>query len=138
MNQDTGPDPAYSPAANLLAIAPPGCGKTELLARRAVHLLGVLEPHQRILALTFSNRAKQNLRERLLRTLGPQRFSRHVRVANFHGHAADIIRAHGRTLGLDPNTPMPGRSTLADAISLFTDGLDIGLPSTAGRQSKGP
>ncbi|MEU3256024.1 ATP-dependent helicase [Streptomyces sp. NPDC006997] len=126
MNQDTGPDPAYSPAANLLAIAPPGCGKTELLARRAVHLLGALQPHQRILALTFSNRAKQNLRERLLRTLGPQRFSRHVRVTNFHGHAADIIRAHGRTLGLDPNTPMPGRSTLTDAISLFTDGLDIG------------
>ncbi|WP_371679643.1 UvrD-helicase domain-containing protein [Streptomyces sp. NBC_01276] len=126
MNQDTGPDPAYSPEANLLAIAPPGCGKTELLARRAVHLLGGLQPHQRILALTFSNRAKQNLRERLLRTLGPQRFSHHVRVTNFHGHAAEIVRAHGRTLGLDPNTPMPGRSTLADAISVFTKGLDVG------------
>lgn len=126
MNQDTGPDPAYSTAANLLAIAPPGCGKTELLARRAVHLLGGLQPHQRILALTFSNRAKQNLRERLLRTLGSQRFSRHVRVTNFHGHAAEIVRAHGRTLGLDPNAPMPGRSTLANAISAFTDALDVG------------
>lgn len=126
MNQDTGPDPAYSPEANLLAIRPPGCGKTELLARRAVHLLGGLQPHQRILALTFSNRAKQNLRERLLRTLGAQRFSHHVRVTNFHGHAAEIVRAHGRTLGLDPNTPMPGRSTLADAISVFTKGLDVG------------
>ncbi|UUU38719.1 UvrD-helicase domain-containing protein [Streptomyces sp. NBC_00162] len=125
MNQGT-LDPAYSPAANLLAIAPPGCGKTELLARRAVHLLGGLQPHQRILALTFSNRAKQNLRERLLRALGPQRFARHVRVTNFHGHAAEIIRAHGRTLGLDPNTPMPGRSTLAGAISAFTDGMDVG------------
>ncbi|WP_329315684.1 ATP-dependent helicase [Streptomyces sp. NBC_01278] len=126
MSQDTGPDPAYSPAANLLVIAPPGCGKTELLARRAIYLLGGLQPHQRILALTFSNRAKQNLRERLQRTLGAQRFSRHVRVTNFHGHAAEIVRAHGRTLGLDPNTPMPGRSTLADAISAFTDGLDVG------------
>ncbi|WP_198357243.1 UvrD-helicase domain-containing protein [Streptomyces fildesensis] len=119
-------DPAQSPAANLLAIAPPGCGKTELLARRAVHQIGQLQPHQQILALTFSNRATRNLRERLLSALGPQRFRRYVRVTNFHGHAAEVIRAHGRTIGLDPNVPMPGRSTLTAAISAYTDGLPIG------------
>lgn len=126
MRPETDIDPAQSPAANLLAIAPPGCGKTELLARRAVHLIGQLQPHQRILALTFSNRATRNLRERLLGAVGPQRFRRYVRVTNFHGHAADIIRAHGRTIGLDPNLPMPGRSTLTAAISAYTNGLSIG------------
>lgn len=123
---DTYTDPAQSPAVNLLAIAPPGCGKTELLARRAVYLIGQLQPHQRILALTFSNRATRNLRERLLGALGPQRFRRYVRVTNFHGHAAEIIRAHGRTVGLDPNSPMPGRSTLTAAISAYTGGMSIG------------
>ncbi|RPK41743.1 ATP-dependent DNA helicase PcrA [Streptomyces sp. ADI92-24] len=120
-------DPARSATANLLAIAPPGCGKTELLARRAVYLVGQLQSHQQILALTFSNRATRNLRERLLGALGPQRFRRHVRVTNFHGHAAEIIRAHGRTIGLDPDSPMPGRSTLSTAISGYTDGMPVGL-----------
>lgn len=126
MSPQTALDPANSPDVNLLAIAPPGCGKTELLARRAVYLLNELKPQQQILALTFSNRATQNLRERLLAAVGTQRFRHYIRVTNFHGHAAEIIRAHGRTIGIDPDSPMPGRSTLATAISTFTDGLAIG------------
>lgn len=50
-----------SAQANLLVIAPPGCGKTELLAHRAAHLIDQLEPNQKILALTYSNKAKANL-----------------------------------------------------------------------------
>ncbi|QES58063.1 ATP-dependent helicase [Streptomyces venezuelae] len=134
MTTEAEPDPAQSPVANLLAIAPPGCGKTELLARRAQHLVAQLEQHQRILALTFSNRAKRNLRERLLVTLGPQRFRHYVRVTNFHGHAAEIIRAHGRTIGLDPSAPMPGRSTLDNAIAVYTRGLG---PGPAGKRRDG-
>lgn len=126
-------DPALSQQANLLAMAPPGCGKTELLARRAVHLVGSLQPHQRILALTFSNRATKNLRERLLGALGAQRFRRQVKVTNFHGHAAEIIRAHGRTIGLDPNLPLPERSTLSAAIAVYTEGL--GFDAAANRRS---
>lgn len=122
MNPPTDNDPAQSPQSNLLVIAPPGCGKTELLAQRAAHLIPTLEPHQRILALTFSNRAKANLAERLLTVLGPQRFRR-VKVTNFHGHAAELIRAHGRTLGVDPNSPLPIKSTLSKAIGPYLEGL---------------
>ncbi|HEV2637187.1 MAG TPA: ATP-dependent helicase [Actinocrinis sp.] len=107
---------AASDAAALLVIAPPGTGKTELLALRATHLIERLGPHQQILALTFSNKARRNLGERLLRALGPARFRRYVQVRNFHGHAAEIVRSHGRTLGLDPAFPMPDRRTLARAL----------------------
>ena len=41
-----------STAANLLITAPPGCGKTDVLARRATTLIPHLQPGQRILALT--------------------------------------------------------------------------------------
>lgn len=114
---------AVSPADDLLVVAPPGCGKTEVLAMRAAALIPRLRPHQRILALTFTNRAKANLSQRLRRLLGPQRFRRYVQVHNFHGHAADVIRSHGRTLGLDPaELTFPTTQTLRKALrQLSTD-----------------
>ena len=104
-------------------VAPPGCGKTELLAQRADRLIEALLPHQRILALTFSNRAKANLDERLLTVMGTERKRRHVTVRNFHGHAAEILRSHGRTLALDPAFTMPGKRTQSSAVEPYVEGL---------------
>ena len=108
---------ATSRQPNLLVVAPPGCGKTELLAMRAVALIPHLKPHQKILALTFTNRAKANLSDRLRQLLGPQRLRRFVTVRNFHGHATDVIKSHGRTLGLDPTAlTFPTTKTLSKAL----------------------
>lgn len=110
-------------AQNLLVIAPPGCGKTELLARRAELLIPTLRPNQKILALTFSNKAKANLNNRLTTVLGAERKRRHITVHNFHGHAAEIVRSHGRTLAMDPDFEMPDKRTQSDAIAPFLEGL---------------
>jgi DNA helicase-2/ATP-dependent DNA helicase PcrA len=112
-----------APRRNLLVVAPPGCGKTELLAHRAKLLLDSLGPGQKILALTFSNKAKANLSSRLLKVLGAERKRRFVAVHNFHGHAADIVRSHGRTLGLRADFEIPDKNTQADAIEPYTEGL---------------
>lgn len=117
---DPQPMIAASELANVLVVAPPGCGKTEVLAQRAAFLIGRLKPGQKILALTFSNKARQNLRERLVRELGPSRCHRYVTVRNFHGHAAEILRAHARTIGLEPDFSHPGRQTLKIAIKPHT------------------
>ncbi|MEJ6013381.1 ATP-dependent helicase [Corynebacterium sp. H127] len=109
-------DVALSEARNLLVIAPPGCGKTELLARRANHLIASLGANQRILALTFSNKAKANLNERLVKVLGVERKRRYVTVRNFHGHAAEVVLAHGNTLRIDLNFDMPTKQTQARLI----------------------
>ncbi|HXC77610.1 MAG TPA: ATP-dependent helicase [Candidatus Acidoferrum sp.] len=119
------PDPQQVAAAsyslNLLVIAPPGCGKTELLALRAEALIPRLQPNQRILALTFTNRAKANLSERLKRLLGTQRFRRYVTVHNFHGHAAEVVLAHGGTLGMTvEGIGMPTTKTLRKALEQFS------------------
>ena len=100
-----------SEAARLTIIAPPGCGKTEVLAHS-------LEPGQRILALTFTNRAKSNLMDRLRQTLGVAGTRRYVSVQNFHGHATGIILSHGRTLGLNVTEEhLPKTSTLTRALT---------------------
>jgi DNA helicase-2/ATP-dependent DNA helicase PcrA len=117
---------ATSDRDNLLVVAPPGCGKTEILAKRAAFLVAGLKPGQKILALTFSNRAQQNLRERLNRELGAARCRRYVTVRNFHGHATEILRAHAGTLGMNPEFPQPGKQTLKSAIAPHVAGMARG------------
>lgn len=112
-----------SPEANLLVIAPPGCGKTELLARRAEFLIKALRPGQKILALTFSNKAKDNLSSRLVRVLGAERKRRFITVHNFHGHAAEIVRSHGATLGIATDFEMPDKHTQSQMVKPLTEGL---------------
>ncbi|WP_168581489.1 UvrD-helicase domain-containing protein [Gephyromycinifex aptenodytis] len=108
---------AKAKARHAMIIAPPGCGKTEVLAHRADHLIQFLGPNQRILALTFTNRAKTNLHERLRNVLGYARMRRYVTVRNFHGHATEVVLAHGRTIGLDPGgLLLPTTSRLRKAL----------------------
>lgn len=107
-----------SESARLTIIAPPGCGKTEVLAHRVAFLIDGLGPGQRILALTFTNRAKSNLMDRLRQTLGVAGARRYVSVQNFHGHATGIILSHGRTLGLNvKGEHLPKSTTLSRALA---------------------
>jgi DNA helicase-2/ATP-dependent DNA helicase PcrA len=71
-----------------------------LVARRAV------TAPQRILALTLSNRAKDNLRARLRLVMGVRYWDR-VTVTNFHGFARRLILAHGAAVGFDNDLIMP-------------------------------
>jgi DNA helicase II / ATP-dependent DNA helicase PcrA len=105
-------------ARNLLLLAPPGCGKTEALALRAKGLIDgkSLKPSQRILALTFSNRARDNLGARLRLLLGDATFEKYMTVSNFHGFASRVYQAHAATLGLDPLARLPEKGWLAAAL----------------------
>ncbi|XKH52070.1 ATP-dependent helicase [Citricoccus nitrophenolicus] len=108
---------ATSPKEHLLIIAPPGCGKTEVLAHRAAHQIDSLEKNQRVLALTFTKRTRSNLEERLRSVLGHARSRRQIAVRNLHGFATQVVLAHGRTIGLDmENLELPKTSTLRRAM----------------------
>jgi DNA helicase II / ATP-dependent DNA helicase PcrA len=108
---------ATSAKEHLLLIAPPGCGKTEVLAHRAAHQIDLLEPNQRVLALTFTKRARSNLEERLRSVLGHTRARRQIVVRNLHGFATQVVLAHGRTLGLDVGgLELPKTSTMRRAM----------------------
>lgn len=96
-------------AHDLLVIAPAGCGKTEALALRIQGLLqrGDVRAPQKILVTTFSNRARDNIRERLRDYLSLATLRDRVTVTNFHGLAARLFRAHANVIGLDPAMIIP-------------------------------
>lgn len=93
----------------LLLVAPAGCGKTETLAIRVAGLIetGRITSPQRILVTTFTNRAKDNLRDRLRDYVTYDAQRKHVTVMNFHGLAARLIRAHGAVIGIDSEIELP-------------------------------
>ena len=96
------------PVGNVLVIAPAGCGKTEALAGRARAVLvrrEVVAP-QKILALTFSNKARDNLASRM-RSVAGAGWRQRISVTNFHGLAARVMRAHGGVLGIPSEVLLP-------------------------------
>jgi DNA helicase-2/ATP-dependent DNA helicase PcrA len=109
----TGDDP------HMVVIAPPGCGKTEVLAMRAAHLLatGQVRPRRRILTLTFTNRARDNIQQRLHQQLGEARARRCVDVVNFHEFAIRLVQAHGNVVGLTADVEYPNRTWMKKALA---------------------
>jgi DNA helicase-2/ATP-dependent DNA helicase PcrA len=84
-----------------LVLAGPGTGKTGVLAARIAHLtLGRGVPPERILAVTFTNRAAREMRERLARLLPDPLARERVRVGTFHAFGLSLLKAYGEHLGL--------------------------------------
>lgn len=102
---------AELPLVNVLLIAPAGCGKTEALAHRTCSLLDrkTVEPPRKLLAITYSNKAKENLSRRMRAHLGP-RWRDRVTVTNFHGLATRVIQNHGVTVGIPRDVVLPNRA----------------------------
>lgn len=99
---------AHLPIGNVLVVAPAGCGKTEALATRARAVLvrGDIVAPRMICALTFSNKARDNLCARMRKVVGAG-WRRRICVANFHGLAARIVKAHGRVLNIAADLLLP-------------------------------
>ena len=86
----------------LLVIAGPGSGKTRVITRRIAHLVrhrGVA-PWQ-ILAITFTNKAAREMRERVAELLSPRQAGA-ATIATFHSFCVRVLRAHADAAGLEP------------------------------------
>jgi DNA helicase-2/ATP-dependent DNA helicase PcrA len=94
---------------NLLLLAPAGCGKTEALAMRIVAILErrQLAPQRKILVVTFSNHARNNINDRLRTQISRSLMRERVTVMNFHGVAARIFQAHANVIDMNPKLKMP-------------------------------
>lgn len=89
-------------AGPLIVLAGPGTGKTRVITHRIAHLLQSRgAPPDRVLAVTFSVKAAQQLRERLTELVGPLAAS--LNVHTFNGLGMRILKRHAGVLGLGPN-----------------------------------
>jgi len=98
---------ASAPGGPLLIVAGPGTGKTRTLTHRIAYLCAEMHvfPEQ-CLAITFTRRAAEELRERLKALLGP--VSGDVTVSTFHALALSLLREQDRSLVIAENPDEPG------------------------------
>jgi uncharacterized protein (TIGR00375 family) len=105
----------------LLVVAGPGAGKTRVLTHAIAHRIGNGLPPERCLAVTFTRRARDELRERLTALLGPD-VAAGVTVATFHGLGLLILREQRMLLGLDADPSVADEKTRQEVLRSLSPG----------------
>src|SRR5512139_1434070 len=83
----------------VLVMAPVGTGKTCVLTERTARLLDSGMKPERILCLSFTNKAAREIRDRLTARFGKSALA--ITAKTFHALCAQIVRAESETMGLD-------------------------------------
>ncbi len=96
----------------LLVLAGAGSGKTRTITRRVAHLASTGVAPRNLLAITFTNKAANEMRERVLAT----GVGRGVTVCTFHALCARLLREHADRAGLASNYSIFDQSDRIKAI----------------------
>ncbi len=108
----------------LLIVAGAGSGKTRVLTRRIAHLLatGDARPGE-ILAITFTNKAAAEMRERVTAAVGPR--AAHMWVSTFHSSCVRILRREAERLAMRSNFSIYDQADSLRLLTLVSRDLDL-------------
>ncbi|MFJ7964646.1 DNA helicase PcrA [Streptomyces sp. NPDC096324] len=140
--RDGAPRPAVDPAAlldglnenqraavvhsgsPLLIVAGAGSGKTRVLTHRIAHLLGERNVHPgQILAITFTNKAAGEMKERVEALVGPR--ANAMWVMTFHSACVRILRRESKTLGFTSSFSIYDAADSKRLMALVCRDLDL-------------
>ena len=110
----------------LLILAGPGSGKTRVVTHRIAHLLELGIPARHILALTFTNKAADEMKRRVAQ-LAPLVS---VWMSTFHRFCARLLREYAPHIGLPENYSIYDTSDSLSALKNTLDALDLDLTHT--------
>lgn len=113
-------------AGPLLVIAGAGSGKTKTLASRVAHLILNAADPQRILLLTFSRRAAEEMTSRVRRIVASALKTVQPRLpwsGTFHAIGARLLSEYAHQIGLKPSFTILDRSDAADLMNLVRHDL---------------
>ena len=108
-----------------LVLAGAGSGKTRVITNKIAHLVRNCDvPARYIAAVTFTNKAAREMKERVAQTLGKPE-ARGLKVSTFHTLGLNIIKSHIKDLGLKPGFSLfDDKDSLALLTDLTQDTLD--------------
>ena len=100
----------------MLVVAGPGTGKTNVITHRIAHLIRnhQIAPQQ-IFAVTFTNKAAQEMLDRIKELLGTTQ-GLEVRIHTFHAFCVRLLREHAETIGLGVNFAIFSQETQEEVL----------------------
>ncbi|MGW7286731.1 DNA helicase PcrA [Streptomyces sp. NPDC054847] len=108
----------------LLIVAGAGSGKTRVLTHRIAHLLGTRRVHPgQILAITFTNKAAGEMKERVEQLVGPR--ANAMWVMTFHSACVRILRRESKKLGFTSSFSIYDAADSKRLMSLVCRDLDL-------------
>lgn len=85
---------------HLLILAGAGSGKTRVLTERIRRRINELKTGEKLIAITFTNKAAEELKERLIKTLSLETINDKIFVGTIHNFCLDIVLTRGNSIGL--------------------------------------
>ena len=108
----------------LLIVAGAGSGKTRVLTHRIAYLLAARDVHPgQILAITFTNKAAGEMKERVARLVGPR--AKAMWVSTFHSACVRILRKEAKQLGLTSGFSIYDQADSQRLMTLVIRDLDL-------------
>ncbi|MCU1510302.1 MAG: ATP-dependent helicase PcrA [Arthrobacter sp.] len=108
----------------LLIVAGAGSGKTRVLSNRIAYLIATRRAHHgEILAITFTNKAAAEMRERIELLVGGR--AKTMWISTFHSSCVRILRREAKNVGLNSNFSIYDSADSLRLITLVAKNLDL-------------